>query len=1129
MKRRISRAFAVLLSLALGASCSSSSRTELVVVVASDLTAPGQLARVVAHVRSGAASAAVDQSFDLATVHLPFSFGVVPPGGDASQGVDISLDAVDASGHTLFSRRATTGFLPGKTLILELYLASGCRDLVCAASQTCTERGCAQTAIDPGTLPGADPGKELAFDAGTPSLDAGGDAAAGLDAAPVDGSAPDTGAAPDTGTPADSGLLPDAGAPADSSVLPDGGAPDSGTPPDAGASDGGVLPAAGTLDFASAAQSTAVGTCSSPVVVERRDLGGHLVTTGTSTLTITATAGLSLFGDASCATALTAPAIADGSASFSFRYRTSTAGSFGISVSAPRFGATHQTETLTAGPAAVLAFATAPQTLVAGACSGAVNVTRADAFGNPTTLGNTGVQLSSGGAQSVVFHAMPACGGSAVSAVVIPAGSAAATFTFTATAAGTFTLGVSASGVGGASQVETVNAAPGAALSLHAAAGALYPGQCTPRPLVLSRSDAFGNPAREAALSVQLSTTGGAAHAYAGAQCAGGPLSSIAIAAHTSSTVVYFAAAQPGTSGLTAQAASLTAAQFTTPVQQGICAATTSTVAALSSSWCWSNPPIQGDGLRGMATSGAGQTVAVGDGGQILVFNGGVWSRAESGTTADLAGVTWAGATAFAVGGGGEILRGDGTHWSRETSPTVADLLAVWGDSDTDVWAVGAGGVILRRGAGGWSMSPSPSAQTLRAVFGFSPSEAFAVGDAGTLLHWNGTAWSGTTSGASDLFAVWGATATDVWAGGANGALVHFDGSSWSNPPASGLTATIRGLFGASATDVWAVGDGRMAHWNRQLWNARDPGAGGSPGAAFYAVSGGGGVAWAGGARGILARLDLPADIWTNQYTDSAGARLNGVFGASPADVWAVGDGEALRFDGVRWNRASGLSAQLALNGAWGSAANDVYLVGAGGAIAHWTGSGLDPITSGTTADLLAVWGSGATDVWAVGSGGTIAHGGGQWTSSSVGTSNLRGVSGSGPSDVWAVGDAGTILHWAGAAWTPVAAPASTPNLNAVWAASASEAWAVGDAGTILHFSGGAWLSVSSGSSAQLLGVFGTASAVWAVGAGGTILENAGGTWVRVASGTAYPLAGTFATSDGTRWAVGGNEAILRH
>ena len=78
---------------------------------------------------------------------------------------------------------------------------------------------------------------------------------------------------------------------------------------------------------------------------------------------------------------------------------------------------------------------------------------------------------------------------------------------------------------------------------------------------------------------------------------------------------------------------------------------------AHSEDWVWQNPLPQGNNLSGVWGSSGSDVFAVGVGGTILHYNGGVWTTMTSGVTNSLFGV-WgsSGSDVFAVGTGGTIL-----------------------------------------------------------------------------------------------------------------------------------------------------------------------------------------------------------------------------------------------------------------------------------------------------------------------------------------------------------------------------------------------------------------------------------------------------------------------------------------
>jgi hypothetical protein len=157
---------------------------------------------------------------------------------------------------------------------------------------------------------------------------------------------------------------------------------------------------------------------------------------------------------------------------------------------------------------------------------------------------------------------------------------------------------------------------------------------------------------------------------------------------------------------------------------------------------------------------------------------------------------------------------------------------------------------------------------------------------------------------------------------------------------------------------------------------------------------------------------------WTQVYAGGHLVYYMGLWGSSPTDLWlATEDGAisslgAVHWDGVSWTPqplASG--GTLSATAVSGSASNDVWFVGPGGVTAHWDGSGLSLVPSGTPANLSDV---------------TVA----------------------GPDDAWAVGASGTVLHWDGARWARRIAP-TNDMLNGVWEASTGDVYLAGDG--IMH------------------------------------------------------------------------------
>ena len=292
--------------------------------------------------------------------------------------------------------------------------------------------------------------------------------------------------------------------------------------------------------------------------------------------------------------------------------------------------------------------------------------------------------------------------------------------------------------------------------------------------------------------------------------------------------------------------------------------------------------------------------------------------------------------------------------------------------------------------------------------------------------------------------AVWGSSASSVWFVGSGGTIARWDGSSFAlEPPAT--TYTLNAIWGSGPENVWAVStpDVILRRGASGVWEKVTPAE-----TAVYRI------------QSVLFRT-----VWgprDGSAVFAGGDRLSS--GSPEIQIWRSSTAK------VAWTGLSEIP-QLTVQGIWGSSPDDVWAVGfignTGGAAFHriaskdmdnpdWT---MTDIQSSTV--LNSVWGSGPNDVWAVGRQGTIRHytgGAARWdVVDSPTTQDLNAVWGTGPSDVWIAGDGGTLLHWDGSKWRRLVASypiGKNPNLYGIWASGPTDVWAVGASGTVLHSSG---------------------------------------------------------------------------
>jgi hypothetical protein len=232
-----------------------------------------------------------------------------------------------------------------------------------------------------------------------------------------------------------------------------------------------------------------------------------------------------------------------------------------------------------------------------------------------------------------------------------------------------------------------------------------------------------------------------------------------------------------------------------------------------------------------------------------------------------------------------------------------------------------------------------------------------------------------------------------------------------------------------------------------------------------------------------------------------------------------------------------------------------VLLAGSLGAAAD-TPSPVPALPAGSR--LYGVWGSSANDVFVVGYDGAnaalILHfdpareaagpGGAPWSIMNPGGSPhaLNDVWGSSPSapaqassDVFAVGDFGTILHYNGTTWSPMSSGTSD-QLVGVWGTgdvsggTATDVFAVSNNGTILHYGGSVWSTMPGNANGFLYDVWGSSSHdVFAASGHGTILHYDGAAWSPMNSGASSNLLAVWGASGSDVFAVGGNGTILHY
>jgi len=255
-------------------------------------------------------------------------------------------------------------------------------------------------------------------------------------------------------------------------------------------------------------------------------------------------------------------------------------------------------------------------------------------------------------------------------------------------------------------------------------------------------------------------------------------------------------------------------------------------------------------------------------------------------------------------------------------------LFSVWSDGPDDVWVVGGErnrSVVLRFDGTSWRRDDPPTSAQLWWVHGFSGGPVYVVGDGGTIARRDAAGWEVLDSGhpGTTLFGIWGATPDELWAVG---------GPDRSLPEAS------------QEGDV--ILRHRPAHgpgWERVRLQVLD---------------------------------DKPASAQKNLFK---------VWGASPEDVFIVGDGGlVLQYDGATWHKADSGVPGIPLFTVVGRSARDVWAVGGFGSpvVIHWDGASWREVDLPLSAPavLQGIWTAPGAPVTISGFDGFIATlDGGRW------------------------------------------------------------------------------------------------------------------------------------------------------
>jgi hypothetical protein len=200
------------------------------------------------------------------------------------------------------------------------------------------------------------------------------------------------------------------------------------------------------------------GACSSAFTISTENYAGQISTVTEDTPVTFSNVGLGKFytsADCSDLGSLTVT-IPSGSNSLNVYFKAPKVGGYNITATAPGPVIASTFVQVKPGSPTKMAFATSPQTVVAGSCSGVYTVQYEDAFGNPSSFtSDTPINLSGTG---LTFYTDSACATPAVTTITIPSNSTNGSFYISGTSIASNSVTIS--GVG-ADQNQSLSISPG--------------------------------------------------------------------------------------------------------------------------------------------------------------------------------------------------------------------------------------------------------------------------------------------------------------------------------------------------------------------------------------------------------------------------------------------------------------------------------------------------------------------------------------------------------------------------------------------------------------------------------------------------------------------------------------------
>jgi hypothetical protein len=451
-------------------------------------------------------------------------------------------------------------------------------------------------------------------------------------------------------------------------------------------------------------------------------------------------------------------------------------------------------------------------------------------------------------------------------------------------------------------------------------------------------------------------------------------------------------------------------------------------------SWRGVNPPPIATALRGVRAFGDGQTVAVGEWGRVVRWDGQSVRVLRQDATQALNDVDGTGPEdLWVVGDGGLVLHYDGLLWKQIDSHTQRDLTSV-SVSPAGVWMLGED-IVLRYADGVIHQEPdgSKAGEQPFADIAADGEGAWMVGG-NTVWRFDGKKWEATELAGQKahlrLTAVASRGADKAWAvgtAGATGVILAFDGQQWTEFPGrlEGVTdVAVGGVLPHGQGRVYALlENGRTVSWNagEAGVSEMDPPAAG--GVLKIDATADGPVAV--GAAGWMQRYDQG---WQTQTSRFPAEDMEHVWGTGADDLWASSGAKLYQREAGKWspNNAPGNTARILAIG--GTGPGDTWAL-TEDFVMRWDG---DMWTKSEAFDGPATHG----DLW-------VAEGGDAWL--------IAGKEPTGKDGVMTPGWLPKLFHFAGGQWAEVQVDSDVGTPQQVWASGPTDAWVVGSKG-VFHY-----------------------------------------------------------------------------